>query len=123
MEKWQKSLIQRRDRVGVIDEIDAGAQAQAEEVAQRTEQLLATRGWCLWQCETLDGDTVLIVDDFTEPEELLAGYPVYTISEIDILFGGDKPVSCNTLRLVHEAKKLARAKVTSNEGGEICRQS
>ena len=103
------------------------ALAQAQQVAQRTQELLATRGWCLWQCETLDGDTILVVDDSAEPEELLAEYSVYTLSEIDILFGRDKSPSRNTLRLIQEAKKLARAKVTSrvtnSEGGEICQEN
>lgn len=99
--------------------------AQAKEVAQSTQEFLATRGWCLWQCETLGGDAILVVDDFAKPKELPAEYPVYTLSEIDILFGGDKPSSHNTLRLIQEAKKMAGAKVaskvTNNEGGNSWR--
>lgn len=97
------------------------ALAQAQEVAKRTSEFLATRGWCLWKCEALDGDTILIADNFAE--DLPDGYPIYAISELEILFGGDNPVSRNTLKLLHEAKKLAEAKVTSkvtsNEGGEV----
>lgn len=92
---------------------------QAQEVGWRTWEFLITPGWCLWKCEALDGDTILIADNFAE--DLPDGYPIYSMSELEILFSGDKPVSCNTLRLVHEAKKLAGAKVTTkvtrNEGG------
>lgn len=127
MEKWQERLIPKQVELDLLDEGARVAQAQAEEVARRTREFLATRGWCLWQCETLGGDTILIVGDFAEPEELPAEYPVYTLSEIDILFGKDKSASHNTLRLVQEAKKLAEAKVTSkvtnSEGGGICRES
>lgn len=84
---------------------------QAQEVGRRTGEFLALRDWCLWKCEALDGDTILIADNFVE--DLPDGYPIYAISELEILFGGDKPVSRNTLKLIHGAKKLARAKVTS----------
>lgn len=81
------------------------------ETAEWTEELLATRGWCLWECSALNGDTIVVVKD-----ESVIGYPkgclTYTVAEINMLFGVGKPVSSNTLKLVHEAKKLAGAKVT-----------
>jgi hypothetical protein len=88
------------------------ALAQAEEVARRTEELIHKQGWCLWKCQALNGDYILVVDDFAEPGDYPAGYPVYTMSEITVLFGSDKPASKWTLMMVHEAKKLAGAEVT-----------
>jgi hypothetical protein len=97
---WQKELARLE------------ALAQAEEVARRTDELIHSRGWCLWKCESFNGNTIVIVDDFAELEDLPTGYPVYIISEINTLFGDDKAPSHETLRLIHEAKKLGGAKVT-----------
>lgn len=76
---------------------------QAEEVAHCTEELLASRGWCLWRCDAL-GDGVIAVarDKGVDgiPERML----VYTEAELRKLFS-DKPVTQATLRLIHEAKK------------------
>ncbi len=80
----------------------------AEETAQRTRELLATRGWCLWKCSALGGDIIVIVLD-KNVEGVPGGYPVYTEAELEELCQAD--VSEATLRLVHEAKKLAGAKV------------
>ena len=102
MEKWQKGL--------VLDEGARAALAQAEEVAWCSRELLATRGWCLWKCSTLDGKVIAVVVDENVvgvPE----GYPVYTEAELEELCQDD--VSEATLRLVQEAKKIAGAKVTS----------
>lgn len=43
------------------------------------------------------------------------GKVIYSKSEFSKLFGGEKPVDLKTLRLIHEAKKLGGAKVTSCE--------
>jgi len=85
---------------------------QAREVAQRTEELLATKGWCLWKCSVLNGDIIMVARDELAtgyPE----GYPVYTEAELEELFRDG--VSQATLRLVHEAKKLAGAIVVGVE--------
>jgi hypothetical protein len=81
--------------------------AQAEEVAQRTEELLASRGWCLWRCEALGGEVIVIIDDDLTSGEIPQGYVIYTYSELCRLFGPDAPpMKRGTLRLVHEAKRV-----------------
>jgi len=82
----------------------------AEVIAERTRKLLATLGWCLWQCSTLGGDIIAVVLD-ENVERVPAGYPVYTEAELEELCQDD--VRKATLRLVHEAKKLASAKILS----------
>lgn len=75
---------------------------QAREVARRTRELLATKGWCLWKCITLGGEVIAVVQD-ESVEGVPEGYPVYTELELEELFKDD--VSGVTIRLVHEAKK------------------
>lgn len=82
----------------------------AEAVAERTRELLATRGWCLWKCSILGDEIIAVVLD-ENLEGVPAGYPVYTEAELEELCRDG--VSEATLRLVHEAKKLAGATVIS----------
>lgn len=82
----------------------------AEETAWRTRELLATRGWCLWQCSILSGEVIALVRG-ENMAGMPKGYPIYTETEMEELCQGD--VRPETLRLVHEAKKLAGAKVIS----------
>lgn len=86
---------------------------QAEGVARRTFEFLNTRGWCLWRCHTLADEEIVVARD-----ELVkgfpGGYPVYTEQELECLLEVDN----STLRLVHEAKKLAGATVISIEKQE-----
>ena len=84
----------------------------AEVVAQCTKALLNSQGWCLWKCSTLGGDIIAVVSG-ENVERVPKGYPVYTEAELEELYEDD--VSEATLRLVHEAKKLAGAKVVSVE--------
>jgi len=88
------------------------ALSNAREVARRTREYLATSGWCLWQCHTL-GDEVIVVARDENVRAIPDGYPVYTEDELEKLFSDG--VSDSTLRLVHEAKKLAGAVVVSVE--------
>jgi len=104
MEKWQKGL--------VLDEGARAAQAEAEETAWRTRELLASRGWCLWKCSTLSGDIIAVVLD-ENVEGVPEGCPVYTVVELEEVCRDD--VSEAHLRLVHEAKKLASAVMVSVE--------
>ena len=109
MEKWQRSLIPDQPdneelEQGVTSVTGVDSTTQAEEVAQRTEELLATRGWCLWQCEALGGEVVVVTIDGDVPG-IPRGKVVYTEAELKKLFGGEKPVNGPTLRLIHEAKK------------------
>ena len=80
----------------------------AEAVAERTRELLATRGWCLWKCNTLASEIIAVVLD-ENVEGAPEGYPTYTVVELEELL--QDGVSEATLRLVHEAKKLVGAEV------------
>lgn len=81
---------------------------QAREVAKRTKELLATRGWCLWECNTLNEDIIVVTRD-----ELIDGYPqiypIYTQAELELLSNTGE----FTKLLVHEAKKITRATVVN----------
>lgn len=83
---------------------------QAQEVAAQTRKLLETRGWCLWRCRALDDEVMVVLRD-----ELVtsfpSGYPTYLEQELDDLLG----VNDSTLRLIHEAKKLAGARIVDVE--------
>ena len=82
----------------------------AEETARRTREFLVMQGWCLWKCSTLGGD-IIVVERKENVEGVPDGYPVYTEVELEELCRED--VSEGTIRLVHEAKKLAGAVVLS----------
>jgi len=84
---------------------------EAERVAGCTALLLEMRGWCLWRCEALGGDTIAVVRD-DQVEGVPGGVVVYTEPELRKLFCGDKPVAPAILRLIHEGKKLAGAEVS-----------
>ena len=79
-----------------------------EEVIAETQQQLVDRGWCLWRCNVLDGEVIIVVRD-----ELVTGYPagfpVYTTQELIEL--AQEGVGVEAIRLVHEAKKSCGAKV------------
>lgn len=109
MKSWQESLIADQAEVGVIDERDTTALAQAEEVALHTRELFIIQGWCLWKCSALGGEVIVVARD-ESVKGIPGGYPVYTEAELEELCQND--VSEATLHLVHEAKKLAGAKVT-----------
>jgi len=84
----------------------------AEAIAERTRELFATRGWCLWKCSALGGEVICVVQDELV-EGVPEGYPVFTKAELEELC--QDGVSGATLRLVHEAKKIAGAVVVSVE--------
>ena len=79
---------------------------RAQEVAAQTRELLETRGWCLWQCRALDNEVIVVAKD-----EFISGfpddYPVYTEQELASVTEFDS----HMLKLVHEAKKLAGARI------------
>ena len=115
MEKWQKRLTLGQPDIkelgqGVTDKggIEATALAQAQEVARRTRELLVVQGWCLWKCTTLGGDIIAVVRD-EDVQGVPGAYPVYTELELEELCQND--VSEASIRLVHEGKKLAGAKI------------
>jgi hypothetical protein len=104
MEKWQKGL--------VLDEGARAAKAHAENVAERTRELLVSQGWCLWKCSVLGGEIIAVVLD-ENMEGVPEGYPTYTEAELEELCQND--VSEAALRLVYETKKAAGAVVISAE--------
>ncbi len=72
-----------------------------EEVGRLTMELLESRGWCLWPCSLLGGDTIVIARD-EEAAGYPQGYPVYTAAELEGLEDMDEAA----VRLIHEAKKI-----------------
>ena len=115
MEKWQERLIPGRSGIKELEqdaaaEGDPAALARAEETARRTRELLNSQGWCLWECSTLAGDIIAVVRD-ENVEKVPEGYPVYTEAELAELC--QEGIGNATIRLVHEAKKLAGAKATT----------
>jgi hypothetical protein len=90
----------------------AGLEEELRRAQERasSNELLATRGWCLWRCRAL-GDEVIVVLRDELVDGFPAGYPTYLEQELDYLL----EVGDGTLRLVHEAKKLAGATVTGVE--------
>ena len=88
------------------------ALAGAEDTARCTGELLGKQGWCLWKCGALDGDIIVVCRDEASvgyPK----GYPVYIEYELELL-GRDK-VNHDSLRLIHEAKRLAGARIIGVE--------
>ncbi len=84
----------------------------AEEAARRTRELLATQGWCLWECSALNREVIAVALD-GNVEGVPEGYPVYTVGELEYLCRDD--ISEATLQLLHEAKK-AGAEIITREG-------
>jgi hypothetical protein len=100
-------------------------QKQADEDYRLTIHLLATQGWCLWQCSILNDEIIALVrDEFVTgiPE----GYVIYTKAEMEE--AGRSNLSPRTLRLIHEVKRHSAATVVSviarrsrgNLGGGTC---
>ena len=86
------------------------ALAQSLEVARRTRGLLDNQGWCLWKCSAFDDDIIVVCrDEFSGHYQ--KGYPVYMECELEMIAQGE--VTSNSLSLVHEAKKLAGAKLVN----------
>ena len=92
-------------------------QQSPEEVGVRTSELLGEQGWCLWQCEVLNGEVIVVVDEADSPgvratnRNLPEGHAVYKLRELFLLL----KVNDSTIRLVHEAKKLGGAVVLEVE--------
>jgi hypothetical protein len=79
-------------------------------VETTTEELLAAQGWCLWQCDALDGEIIALVRD-ESIKDVPEGYVVYTEAEMAEI--GRFKVPQSTIRLVHESKKRHAATVQS----------
>ena len=98
---WDKKL------ASLQQQLDEKLQ-QARAVADRTRELLDTRGWCKWQCEALRGEVIVAATD-SHVTGMPAGLPVYTEAELLALTSGS--VRPSTIRLVHEAKKTMHATI------------
>lgn len=84
----------------------------AQMTAEKTLSALNRQGYCLWKCQILSGETIVIINDkFPRLINRPRGYPVYLLREIEEL--ADLPEQ--TIRLVHQAKKTASARVISVE--------
>jgi len=94
------------------EDADTTSLAQAEEVARHSRQLLATQGWCLWKCGALGDEVIAVVVD-ENVAGVPRGCPTYTELELAELTRGN--IAGSTLRLIHEAKKLAGAVVMGVE--------
>lgn len=101
-------LLDLIDRLSTpLEEVEMPRLLQAREVARRTKDLLATRGWCLWKCNTPEDIIVVtrnkLIDSYPQ------GYPIYTQAELELLSNTGE----FTKLLVHEAKKITRATVVN----------
>jgi hypothetical protein len=94
------------------DKRDAFSEAVHLSEEDITEELLASQGWCLWQCSALDGEIIALVRD-ESVKDVPAGYVVYTQAEMEEV--GRHKVPQATLRIIHESKKRAHAKLISIE--------
>lgn len=91
--------------------VEETATKLAEEAAKTGATLLKMLGWCLWKCNALDGDLVVVVRDDppmleSQRERMLlrlghlkAPYVIYTEAELELLCENPNP------GLLHEAKK------------------
>ena len=77
------------------------SEEEAEQVAKDTLQHLADVGFCLWRCRNLKNQLIIIARPDCEVENK-AGYPVYTLEELEMLDGSDE----QHLRFINHAKKL-----------------
>jgi len=92
---WEKKL------ASLQQQLDEKLQ-QARAVANRTRELLDTRGWCTWRCQALRGEVIVLARD-SHVTGFPTGLPLYTEAELlELTTGRVRP---STIRLVHEAKK------------------
>ena len=86
------------------------SQQDPADVARETNRHLAVRGWCVWKCSAFDGEAVVVVDPCVS-QGVPTGYCTYTLPELYALARLDP----TTIRLVHEAKRVAGATIVSVE--------
>ncbi len=105
-------LVESQLQGDVGDKRDAFSKDAPIQEEVTTEEFLEKRGWCLWQCAALDGEIIALVRD-ESVKDVPAGYVVYTQAEMEEV--GRYRVPQATLRIIHEAKKRAGAKLISIE--------
>ena len=86
---------------------------EAEQVAADTLQHLADVGFCLWRCRTLKNQIIMIARPDCEVENK-AGYPVYTLEELEMLDGSDE----QHLRFINQAKKFGCTLISVERKGD-----
>lgn len=74
----------------------------AKETAERTKELLETRGWVLWKCAKLDNEVIVIIRD-----EFVTGYPpgLPFFTDAEVREFNQKKISLKTYKLLIEARK------------------
>lgn len=85
--------------------IEASREVRASETASRTRELLDKKGWCMWKCDNLNCDIVIIVRD-EKVQDFPQGFPVYFEEELKNL-----PDDAASLNFVHRIKKETMAQI------------
>ena len=86
---------------------------EAEQVAEDTLQHLADDGFCLWRCRALKNQIIMIVLSDCEVENR-AGYPAYTLEELEMLDGSDE----QHFRFINQAKKFGCTLISVERKGD-----
>jgi hypothetical protein len=87
------------------------------EILNDTLSFIAAHGYCLWRCQAMGGQVIIIVDRDV-PAGAPTGYPVYNLEEL----GKIEPLPASTIKLINTAKRLAGAIVTSVFSVRVCRR-
>ena len=74
----------------------------AKETAERTKELLETRGWVLWKCSKLNNEVIVIIRD-----EWVTGYPpgLPFFTDAELREFNRSGISLMTYKLLIEARK------------------
>lgn len=78
----------------------------AQEVGQRTKEILATKGWCLWKASLLDNDTIVVIRD-ESVTDYPKGYPIYTDDEMREV----AHMNLLIIERVHYLKKISQVQI------------
>ena len=102
---WQQPVVTQGAKEGSAILIPL-TETSAEIVAQQTQNILAKQGYCLWKCQEIHNEIIMIVDK-EMPPEAPSGYPVYTREELEKM----DPLPISTVRLINHVKKTSGATV------------
>ena len=86
-------------------------------VISDTLSQIAARGFCLWRCQALGGQVIMVVDRDL-PAGAPSGYLVYCLEELVKI----EPLPASTIKLINTAKRLAGAVVESVFEVKVCRR-
>jgi hypothetical protein len=85
-----------------------------QSVSDKTFELLARQGWCIWECGFFNGEKISVIQDkemfnkqlrFTDPLRIPAQYPLFTVEELHELM----KASDEMIRRVYLFKKNSPA--------------